>query len=134
MGSEKVNAKSNEGNNKVANVEAAEQASKEKHSKDPFYGLSDYAKKIQGLKEVFTKTKAAHERCDKTIASSEKSDKWEVSHWSAELDSLKAQCAEAQKSEEKDQKAFTFAVCEAAHNEIASVAESIEDSGDDEEL
>merc|ERR1711975_38196 len=190
MGSEKVNAKSNEGNNKVANVEAAEQASKEKHSKDPFYGLSDYAKKIQGLKEVFTKTKAAyerkckskeqevqtksyyqlkkaesagetsqkesvqktkeyeaktekttkekvmkvqsaaenlekatHERCDKTIASSEKSDKWEVSHWSAELDSLKAQCAEAQKSEEKDQKAFTFAVCEAAHNEITSVAE-----------
>merc|ERR1712006_22343 len=78
--------------------------------------------------------KATHERCDKTIASSEKSDKWEVSHWSAELDSLKAQCAEAQKSEEKDQKAFTFAVCEAAHNEIASVAESIEDSGDDEEL
>merc|ERR1712196_356756 len=123
-----------------------------------------------GLKEVFTKTKAAyerkckskeqeaktekttkekvmkvqsaaenlekatHERCDKTLASSEKSDKWEVSHWSAELDSLKAQCAEAQKSEEKDQKAFTFAVCEAAHNEIASVAASIEESGDDEEL
>jgi hypothetical protein len=60
--STKVDSKDNEGSNKVATVEAAEQATKEKHSKNPFYGLDMYAKKIQGLKEVFTKTKAAYER------------------------------------------------------------------------
>merc|ERR1711998_647116 len=198
--STKVDSKDNEGSNKVATVEAAEQATKEKHSKNPFYGLDMYAKKIQGLKEVFTKTKAAyerkckskeqevqtkayyqlkkaesgqetsqkesvqktkeyesktekttkekvmkvqsaaenlekatHERCDKTIASSEKSDKWEVSHWSAELASLKAQCKSVQKAQEKDQKAFTFSVCEAAPAQIAAIAEDVE-GGDEEEL
>merc|ERR1712054_332251 len=56
-----VASKSDEGNNKVATVEAAEQAHKEKHAKDPFYGLDVFAKKIGSLKEVFTKTKAAYE-------------------------------------------------------------------------
>merc|ERR1712146_538895 len=59
--STKVASKSDEGNNKVATVEAAEQAHKERHAKDPFYGLDVFAKKIGSLKEVFTKTKAAYE-------------------------------------------------------------------------
>jgi uncharacterized protein YdaU (DUF1376 family) len=83
--------------------------------------------KVQSAAENLEK--ATHERCDKTIASSEKSDKWEVSHWSAALTDLKAQCEQASQSQEKDQKSFTFAVCEAAHNEISTVAEDIESSG-----
>merc|ERR1711998_786739 len=58
----KLSSKSDEGSNKVAVVEAKEQKTKEKHSKDPFYNLDVYAKKVEGLKEVFTKTKAAYER------------------------------------------------------------------------
>jgi len=190
----KTGTTSQEGKAKVVEVEAGEQKTKEKHAKDPFYGLKKYAAKVEGMHEVFDKTKAAferkcktkeqelatksfatlkgeegkqeasnkeqakksreyeaktekatkekvmkvqgaaenlekatHERCDKTTASSESSDKWEVKKWSAELDSFKAQCASAKSHEEKDQKSFVVNVCEAAHDEMDSVAEDADD-------
>merc|ERR1712072_1456338 len=86
--------------------------------------------KVEGAAEMLEK--ATNERCDKTTKSSELSDKFETKKWSAELDDLKKQCKSAQKSEEKEQKAFTVQICSAAHAHMEDAADGIgSDDSDD---